>query len=246
MPAKKKPSPAKRARKATPRAKRASAPHFVAPPPPVEYAPSSAGLLLARLYDGKARDVWPSDVVSDEALARARDLLMVLHYAFHNAVATAGLERISAMAANRLDQVCADRRSRIAAATNILRGVPSSEGERLLQYSEHIARLVAAAREADALHRSASAELSVFALAEGFDQRFASLSPARVRKTLLSVVSGTKGGSTNVGADHVAAELAVVVGAFGAAKTGDFDRDVAAFKGRLRTERNRRNPSHGV
>ena len=209
-----------------------------AAPQPESYVPSSGALLLARLYDGRARELWPAESVSDGDLARARELLNLLHYAYRNAIPLSGLP---STAATTLSQRCAEIRRRVASAINVLRGTPTTERERLLQYAEHMSRLVAAAREAehDDVTRAAAAELGVYGLAQGFDPLFASVSGARMREALLSVAAGSKGGAGKHGSDHVAAELAVEANAFGAAKTGDFDRDVAAFKSRIRVERNK-------
>lgn len=204
-------------------------------------------MLVGRLLDGTARELWPADVVSDEDLAHARQLLDVLHYAFRNAdfrwsvvitPATAGLEQ-------RLSQRCAARRARLPEAIDLLLGKPTTERDRLLGYAEHVAHLVGRLREAEAggcaIEQVAAVHLSVFGLAHGVDPAFAKLSEARVREALRSVVSprNGKGGARNLGADHVAAELAVEVNAFGASRTGDFDRDVDAFKARLRKERHK-------
>ncbi len=198
-------------------------------PAEAAYVPSEAALVLARIFDGAARPLWPAPAaddpsgVTDEELSRARGLLAVVHYAFQPG--------------------SPERRGRFKAADDLLRGRPTTERERLLGYVDHVTALVTRFRdgERDDTTRGASAPLIIYGLSAGFDPLFAALSPDGVAEALRGVVSlpKGKGGAGNVGAEHVAAELAVEVNAFGAARTGDFDRDVAAFKSRLRTERSR-------
>jgi hypothetical protein len=202
-------------------------------------------VLLARLFDGAARSLWPASVISDEELDRARAILGVLHYAFHNAIPPRRLEEEFADAAANLRGRCADFRGRIPLAIDVLRAKPTTQRGRLLQYVEYITDLVERFRnsEDNEITRGASAPLIVWGLTTGIDPAFANLSPERVREALLSVVSkpNGKGGAGNIGGEHVAAELAVEANAFDAQRTDQFDRDVAvaAFKGRIRTERSR-------